>query len=393
MRNRSRKSYAGVGSRKITSNQSLMVSRASFALALMGYKANTGRAIGTDLSVEFGVIAAVSYLRQLDPSIKLSDYLSCYLPWDGFNGKRVSDGYIVPAGNRHIEYSKSFHPDWSALKNSGKLLMGRNACQVLEENLSSPVSFLLGLTPDGAISAKETTHKTGGTGQAIRIADANSVPIFNLMRPDHQARIMGWVDSFCDQWTQNHGVNPLSIIDSAFVNHMGFDRVIEGNLISLANDGHVDILVHGLSCQNTAGKGFAESLFSSFPEAMEADRKTAKGSRLKLGTYSMAKAIRQGKEIIIINAYTQFRYSNDDVLSCDYEAMRKVFGQINKDFPGRQIHIPKIGAGLARGCWVSCSHIIKNELKNLPDPVLVIYNKNRPSIAPPAGHQSQLELL
>lgn len=36
-------------------------------------------------------------------------------------------------------------------------------------------------------SIGHTTSKTGGTGQAIRIAKAYDVPIFNLQRDDHRA--------------------------------------------------------------------------------------------------------------------------------------------------------------------------------------------------------------
>jgi hypothetical protein len=40
-------------------------------------------------------------------------------------------------------------------------------------------------TPDGAID--KTGKKTGGTGQAIRLAVAHGVPVYNLARPDHRA--------------------------------------------------------------------------------------------------------------------------------------------------------------------------------------------------------------
>ena len=40
---------------------------------------------------------------------------------------------------------------------------------------------------DGATTAAETSSATGGTGQAIRIADANHVPVFNMKRDDPRA--------------------------------------------------------------------------------------------------------------------------------------------------------------------------------------------------------------
>jgi O-acetyl-ADP-ribose deacetylase (regulator of RNase III) len=382
------KSYAGIGSRNITSNQSLLLARVGFMLALAGFNCRTGAANGSDTSFEFSVKVAVDFLNSIGKTSNLGDYLSCFLPWNNFNGRSAGEGYIVPFGRRHTDYSSEFHPAWHSLPNSAKSLMGRNACQVLGQDLCIPSKFIACMTPDGAITASETSPRTGGTGTAIRIADKNNIPVFNLTRPDHLARIIAWIESIDKQWKNQFGVSPDSIITESFNNYSGFSNVINDDLVSLADNGHVDMIIHGLSCQNTSGKGFAKSLFDAFPEAMAADRATKKGDKSKLGTYSMAKATRHGKEVIIINAYTQFKYSNEDILSCDYEAMRKVFSQINNDFKGIQAHIPKIGAGLARGCWVTCSQIIKNELKNLPEPILVKFDTS-----PEPTKINQLQLI
>ena len=51
-------------------------------------------------------------------------------------------------------------------------LMARNCYQVLGEDLKSPVDMIICWTPDGKAA--------GGTGQALRIANDNDIPVFNL---------------------------------------------------------------------------------------------------------------------------------------------------------------------------------------------------------------------
>jgi hypothetical protein len=86
-----------------------------------------------------------------------------------------------------------FHPVWSRLKPYHKQLHGRNAFQVLGDDLGTPSSYLICWTPDGAISHAERTIKTGGTGTAISIASAHDIPVFNLQRHDHRARLEAFV--------------------------------------------------------------------------------------------------------------------------------------------------------------------------------------------------------
>jgi hypothetical protein len=59
--------------------------------------------------------------------------------------------------------------------------------------LISPVKFVICWTPDGAISHAGRSIRTGGTGTAISIASANQIPVFNLQRPEHLARLLDFV--------------------------------------------------------------------------------------------------------------------------------------------------------------------------------------------------------
>lgn len=145
----------------------------------------------------------------------------------------------------------------------------------------------------------------------------------------------------------------------------------KGDLIALALEGQFDVIVHGCNCFCAMGGGIARTIREKFPEAYAADLKTIEGDRDKLGNFTLATVNRNGHEITIVNGYTQFDFLGDGVL-VDYHAVRKLFARIKKEFPGKRIGYPKIGAGLAGGDWQILSAIIDQELADV-DHRLVLY--------------------
>jgi O-acetyl-ADP-ribose deacetylase (regulator of RNase III) len=141
-------------------------------------------------------------------------------------------------------------------------------------------------------------------------------------------------------------------------------KVVNGDLIELALAGEFNVIAHGCNCFCTMGAGIAKSIKQHFPEAFEADVKTAKGDREKLGTYSVAKVNHANKSLVVVNAYTQYHWQGSGV-KADYAAIRNVFAAIKKDFAGSHIAFPKIGAGLAGGDWSSIARIISEELAGM----------------------------
>jgi hypothetical protein len=69
-------------------------------------------------------------------------------------------------------FTDHFHPAPDRLKPYSRQLMNRNAMQILGEDGNTPVEMVVCWTKDGKAS--------GGTGQAIRIAEYYDIPIFNL---------------------------------------------------------------------------------------------------------------------------------------------------------------------------------------------------------------------
>lgn len=139
-------------------------------------------------------------------------------------------------------------------------------------------------------------------------------------------------------------------------------KTVQGDLLKLASEGMFDVVVHGCNCQCTMGAGIAKVIKETYPEAYQADLKTTKGDRTKLGTYSSAIVKRNGFEFTILNAYTQEHYQGEQPL-VDYEALASAFKKIAKDFDGKRIGYPKIGAGLGGGDWNRISSLIDEALE------------------------------
>lgn len=128
-----------------------------------------------------------------------------------------------------------------------------------------------------------------------------------------------------------------------------------GNLITLAEEGEFDVIVHGCNCFHAMGGGIAAEIARRYPEAREADNLTEYGSREKLGDFSYA-VTNNGEGFIIMNAYTQYRWSgHTDVFEYDsfYTFLGRLFFFVRgiHDQLERPVRVgfPKIGCGLACG--------------------------------------------
>jgi len=161
------KSYAGIGSRKTPENIMTLMQRVAARLENNGYRLNSGGAEGADQAFAKGCTNKV-----------------VYIPWLGFNDS--IDG-VVACSYEALELASKYHPAWGKLSQGAKKLMARNMHQILGDDLKTPVDFVLCWTPDGAETS--TSYSTGGTGQAIRLAIANSIPVFNLHNADALQRL------------------------------------------------------------------------------------------------------------------------------------------------------------------------------------------------------------
>ena len=151
-------------------------------------------------------------------------------------------------------------------------------------------------------------------------------------------------------------------------------KTVVGDLLQLALNNHFDIIIHGCNCFGSMGAGIAKSIRLEFPEAFSADASTKKGDKSKLGSYSHATVNRNGHIITIVNGYTQYNYSGKGVL-VDYQAVSDLFAKLKKDYSGKRLGYPKIGAGLAGGDWNTISAIIDKEMAE-ENHTLVIFSRS-----------------
>ena len=152
-------------------------------------------------------------------------------------------------------------------------------------------------------------------------------------------------------------------------------KVIKGDIISMAQNGDFDILVHGCNCFNNMNLGFAKKIKKEFPVSSLADERTGYGKKYKLGTYSGCLVdlrefdYRINKKIIVLNAYIQ--YTLGDGAALNYLALSKVFQKIKNDFSGKKIVFPLIGLELKNFSASKVCETIEKELEG-EDYTLVI---------------------
>lgn len=148
------KFYAGIGSRDTPEAIKPTIHRLVKRLNELGYTLRSGGADGADKFFE-------EYATDKE----------IFLPWHNFNGNK---SHLFEQSSQAFEIAKKYHPVYERLSYGAKRMMARNCYQVLGKSLKSPVEFVLCWTKDGKAS--------GGTGQAIRIAEDYKIPVYNLNR-------------------------------------------------------------------------------------------------------------------------------------------------------------------------------------------------------------------
>jgi len=155
-------------------------------------------------------------------------------------------------------------------------------------------------------------------------------------------------------------------------------NIIDGDLVKMADLGKFDIIIHGCNCFHTMGAGIAKEIATRWPEALEADRTTGRGSEDKLGNFSLALVQnRVHGKLLIINLYTQHRYGRDKCYF-EYDAFREGLRSLRQVLPkGYRIGMPMIGAGLGGGDWRVISSILDNEFEGLDYTVIRYHGRGR----------------
>jgi O-acetyl-ADP-ribose deacetylase (regulator of RNase III) len=150
-------------------------------------------------------------------------------------------------------------------------------------------------------------------------------------------------------------------------------KYIKGDLVRDAED--FDVIAHCCNCFCTMGAGIAPQIKAKFPEAYEADCKTAKGDINKLGTISYT----ENTKPIVVNLYGQYDYTGrrSGKMDLDYDALRKSLVLMQEKYKGKMMAMPKIGSGLAGGDWKKIEGIIEDVMRG--EYVVIVEWENEPN--------------
>lgn len=160
--------YAGIGSRETPTDVQMLMARFAIKAAGKNYLLRSGGAGGADLAFERGCDS-------------VGGRKAIYLPWKGFGAPRSPQGTFTGVCDRALAMAEQFHPNWAACSQGARALHARNCYQVLGDTLDEPVKFVICWTVNGLGG--------GGTGQALRIAKAHDIPIYDLGNADMRAFI------------------------------------------------------------------------------------------------------------------------------------------------------------------------------------------------------------
>ena len=150
--------YAGIGARATPAAVLADMGVIAGWLARTGWHLSSGGADGAD-----NAFAAGAPVGQR----------TIWLPWRGYNGHRGADCRVLSAAAMAacIEIAAPLHPAWERCSPAVRKLHARNAA-VLGLTLDRPVDAVVAWTAEGRVE--------GGTGMAIRIAEARGIPVLNL---------------------------------------------------------------------------------------------------------------------------------------------------------------------------------------------------------------------
>lgn len=186
--------YAGIGSRETTQDVSDDMTAVARVLEARGFTLRSGFAGGADTAFELGT--------------KIDSQREIFAPWKGFGSnpeskhekvrwdqirrhEGITGERFTPAKARLLEgdmfrraeeLAAPHHPGWDRLPDGHRKLHSRNMGQVFGPKLDVPARFEMAWTVDG--------KATGGTGQAIRVAEASGIPVLNLHNPRIRAAVL-----------------------------------------------------------------------------------------------------------------------------------------------------------------------------------------------------------
>lgn len=176
--------YAGIGSRETPKLIQDTMTRIGGYLFSQGWTLRSGGAEGADKAFESG------FDNQANNTLinGQHDYpgKEIFLPWKNFNfsSSNLHPG-AYPFTKEELETASKFHPAWHRCSPGAQAMHTRNVRQI--QGLTPPnppvtlSKFIVCWTEGGKLK--------GGTAQALRIAMALDIPVFNLGIAENQSHL------------------------------------------------------------------------------------------------------------------------------------------------------------------------------------------------------------
>lgn len=175
------KIYTGIGSRETPREILKLMNSIASELYRQSYTLRSGGAPGADQAFEWGV------WNQAPDAYHAIRQAEIYLPWKSFEEGTRSPiiARLDEPQKEAYEIAALYHPRWTYLKYGAKKLHARNVHQILGHDVTNPV------LSDFVICWTQRARGSGGTGQAIRIAKAWDVKVYDLASEEdtHNLRI------------------------------------------------------------------------------------------------------------------------------------------------------------------------------------------------------------
>lgn len=160
--------YAGIGARKTPVQVLRVMGGIGRTMFEHGHTLRSGGAIGADEAFRAGVMDAQRLTwAQGKPIAGLEIYRPHHATPEAF------------------DHAAKYHPKWEACDADAQALHARNSMILLGPQLNDPVTVVVCWTANGGIM--------GGTGQALRIAEAYNIPTFNLRHDPNAVQFCAWL--------------------------------------------------------------------------------------------------------------------------------------------------------------------------------------------------------
>lgn len=352
---------AGIGSRRLPRDESELLFKAVFISVLTeGFGYASGGAPGADTTTEHAVKAALRLMSDSKSEFDqlTNEFLSVYLPGKFFNGRSSRDPGMVDATllAKHEEakdlanethpagFKKGDDPKKKRMLKPFVLnLHARNGHQCLGKDLNSPVRSVLCFTPDGA-KGSQITSKTGGTGQALRLAHKFGIPVINTGNDLDRKRISSWIEKKSEVLKSKFNIDVHRAYHDYAVGYSAGLNDYVGDVKTKANELGLEMIIEEApSSSSTANHGSYEITSDS------------SGSNEKL---------------VVKLSFNLINRKGD----FDYKPLEGILKRLNEEYPGKTIGVPRIGVEQG-GCWLTISEMIKNKCYRMK-PTIITTEKN-----------------